>query len=174
MAKWRIFYGETVDRNGQLVPLTYSNIVGAWDYVASAYDAQSTNVQLIVVEDPYVGRGIIRGRDYYYYYQDEWYGVDQVGMWQGLVDMGRAQIVGDPPNQQYQVWFNNAWQNVPDWLTLITHLVSRGYVKVGKAIPTAQYRALFEQALYDPDLPNKNGYYPEEDKPDWDVPLVSG
>lgn len=166
MANWRIFYGSgTTTPQGVFIPDTASNIVGAADYVTSWLDAPSQNVQAVIVSDAYLGRGLVTQRDYYYRYNNEVYGVDIVGLWQGVQDLGRGRIVGNPPNQQYQVYINNNWVNVPDYLMFIEALVTRGFVKIGKAIDNATYRAVIRYSIYDPDFPKKNGYYPWELQP---------
>ena len=49
-----------------------------------------------------------------------------------------------------------------DLIGLVDHLVARGILKVGRCLPTEDYRDIIQRAIADPELPRKSGNFPSE------------
>lgn len=58
----------------------------------------------------------------------------------------------------YYIWLGDCWVGV-DFVGLIDHFVNvLGIVKVGRMIDREEYRAIFQEAIDDPDFPAKSGW----------------
>lgn len=114
MLKWRIYYDA-----GQ----TYSNEDGPIE------KCPGHGVLSIAYEDRAVGRGVMRGFDFYFYMREEWYGCDLAGR-------NDYTFNNDPTTGErfpIEVWCQ------------------------GRGVSDIEFQRALQEALHDPELPPKSG-----------------
>lgn len=161
MGKWRIYYSDGVT--------SASNIPNATDGGYTPDTVPGSGIQVIVQEDAYLGKAMLNGHSYYYFNNnaDEWFGVNQSDVWLALEANDLARF--NTQTAQYE-WHkqDGSWLSVgQDMLTIFIYWRDQGRLKWGETIATDTFRSIYERALGDADMPDKNGYYSNEDKPDW-------
>ena len=84
--RWRIYYGD-----GSV----FSDADG------SPEDAPAANIQIIVQDDPVVGRYLLSQKDYYFFREGQWYGSDLFGMIEHFQLTGELKTGRSVSNEQY-------------------------------------------------------------------------
>lgn len=75
--RWKIFYDEG----------SFGHLDG------SPFDAPARGVQVVVQEDPDVGRRLMAQRDFYWWTPDGWFGGDLAGLFDYLAEPGMKRVL---------------------------------------------------------------------------------
>ena len=75
-------------------------------------------------------------------------------------DVGRSIWHG----KDFYLWRDGIWHGV-DWFGVLDHLMEMGLLKTGRTISTDEFRAIYQQAVNDPEFPPKSALATHEQAP---------
>ena len=142
MLKWRIYYGDG----------------STWESLDGKPPIR--DVQVIVQSHPDVGWHTMCKYDYYVWWNERWQGVDEIGLYDLLDELGLLKAV---ISTTYIVMVDGEWQNVssPGFYAWLKEL---GTVLLGRTMTTRQFNNVMKRAVADLGK-LKTGWLRDEERP---------
>ena len=135
MIDWKLYYGNNT---------TFSSDDG------SPEEAPARDIQVVSYIDTRVGKVSLKGADWYIYRDGSWFGTDEFGLLDQLVDMNLLRRSGSPVT--FEILLNGKWQ-LTERPNIWFDILELGIAKAGRWVSRQEFHDIYLGALNDPEMP---------------------